>query len=188
MDFKYRPRLKGTIVVYSCRKSSSIGVLSEPQCPPTDFSSESQGFHSQNFCAIFAERNAKFGFSLRISFARINSNLRNHSQKSFRAQSPVPQLEFCAIPQTLIQIQINSFRLFLVVPVELSFFYGNKRNTPSPSSSILVFQKLLSQFSFMKCIFPRLKLRQNVKALVSGKAKTTSAFVDNNIFSNESSS
>ena len=49
-------------------------------------------------------------FSLRISFARKNNNLCNHSQKSFRAKlpysafaklkfCPIPQLEFCAIPQ-----------------------------------------------------------------------------------------
>ena len=44
----------------------------------------------------------KIFLSLRISFARKNNNLRNHSQKSFRAKLPYSafaQLEFCAIPQ-----------------------------------------------------------------------------------------
>ena len=41
-------------------------------------------------------------FSLRISFARKNNNLCNHSQKSFRAKLPYSafaKLKFCAIPQ-----------------------------------------------------------------------------------------
>ena len=52
----------------------------------------------RNFCGT----KRKIFLSLRISFARKNSNLRNHSQKSFRAKLPYSafsQLEFCAIPQ-----------------------------------------------------------------------------------------
>ena len=52
----------------------------------------------RNFCG----KKRKIFLSLRISFARKNSNLRNHSQKSFRAKLPYSaysQLKFCAIPQ-----------------------------------------------------------------------------------------
>ena len=60
----------------------------------------------RNFCGT----KRKIFLSLRISFARKNNNLRNHSQESFRAKLPfsafeklkfcaIPQLEFCAIPQ-----------------------------------------------------------------------------------------
>ena len=60
----------------------------------------------RNFCGT----KRKIFLSLRISFARKKNNLRNHSQKSFRAKLPysayaklkfcaIPQLEFCAIPQ-----------------------------------------------------------------------------------------
>ena len=61
----------------------------------------------RNFCGT----KRKIFVSLRISFARKkNNNLRNHSQKSFRAKLPysafaklkfcaIPQLEFCAIQQ-----------------------------------------------------------------------------------------
>ena len=60
----------------------------------------------RNFCGT----KRKIFLSLRISFARKNNNLHNHSQKSFRAKLPysafaklkfgaIPQLEFCAIPQ-----------------------------------------------------------------------------------------
>ena len=65
-----------------------------------------QGFNSQNFCGT----KRKIFLSLRISFARKNNNLRNHSQKSFRAKLPyyafakvkfcaILQLDFCAISQ-----------------------------------------------------------------------------------------
>ena len=52
----------------------------------------------RNFCGT----KRKIFFSLRISFARKNNNLRNHSQKSFRAKLPYTafaKLKFCAIPQ-----------------------------------------------------------------------------------------
>ena len=60
----------------------------------------------RNFCGT----KRKIFLSLRISSARKNNNLRNHSQKSFRAKLPnfafaklkfcaIRQLEFCAIPQ-----------------------------------------------------------------------------------------
>ena len=60
----------------------------------------------RNFCGT----KRKIFLSLRISFARKNNNLRNHSQKSFRAKLPysafaklkfcaIPLQEFCAIPQ-----------------------------------------------------------------------------------------
>ena len=60
----------------------------------------------RNFCGT----KRKIFLSLRFSFARKNSKLRNHSQKSFRAKLPysafaklkfcaIPQLQFCAIPQ-----------------------------------------------------------------------------------------
>ena len=66
-----------------------------------------QGFHSQNFCAIFAKRNAKFSFFAHQFCAKKNNNLRNHSQKSFRAlfhfcETQVLRnsaTQFCAIPQ-----------------------------------------------------------------------------------------
>ena len=51
-----------------------------------------------NFCGT----KRKMFLSLRISFARKNNNLRNHSQKSFRAKLPYSafvKLKFCAIPQ-----------------------------------------------------------------------------------------
>ena len=51
----------------------------------------------RNFCGT----KRKIFFSFRISFARKNSNLRNHSQKLFHAKLPYSaflQLEFCAIP------------------------------------------------------------------------------------------
>ena len=64
----------------------------------------------KNFCAIFAERNAKFFFLCVSVLSEKNNNLRNNSQKSFRAKlrysafaklkfCTIPQLEFCAIPQ-----------------------------------------------------------------------------------------
>ena len=60
--------------------------------------------------AQFLRNETQNFFSLRISFAQKNNNLRNHSQKSFRAKllysafaklkfCAIPQLEFCAIPQ-----------------------------------------------------------------------------------------
>ena len=53
----------------------------------------------RNFCRT----KRKIFLSLRISFARKkNKNLRNHSQKSFRAKLPYSafaKLKFCAIPQ-----------------------------------------------------------------------------------------
>ena len=60
--------------------------------------------------AQFLRNETQNFLSLRISFARKNNNLRNHSQKSFRAKLPftffaklkfcaILQLEFCAIPQ-----------------------------------------------------------------------------------------
>ena len=52
----------------------------------------------RNFCGT----KRKTFISLRISFARKNNNLRNHSQKSFRAKLPLSafaKLKFCAIPQ-----------------------------------------------------------------------------------------
>ena len=52
----------------------------------------------RNFCGT----KRKIFLSLRFSFARKNSNLRNHSQKAFRAKLPYSafsQLEFCEIPQ-----------------------------------------------------------------------------------------
>ena len=52
----------------------------------------------RNFCGT----NRKIFLSLRISFARKNNNLRNHSQKSFRAKLPYSafaKLKFCTIPQ-----------------------------------------------------------------------------------------
>ena len=59
---------------------------------------------------IFAERNAKLFFLCTSVLREKNNNLRNHSQKSFRAKLPftvlaklkfcaILQLEFCAIPQ-----------------------------------------------------------------------------------------
>ena len=52
----------------------------------------------RNFCGT----KRKIFLSLRISSARKNNNLRNHSQKSFRAKLPYSafaKLRFCAIPQ-----------------------------------------------------------------------------------------
>ena len=60
----------------------------------------------RNFCGT----KRKIFLSLRINFPRKKNNLRNHSQKSFRAKLPysafaklkfcaIPQLEFCEIPQ-----------------------------------------------------------------------------------------
>ena len=52
----------------------------------------------RNFCGT----KRKIFLSLRIIFARKNNNLRNHSQKSFRAKFPYSafaKLKFCAIPQ-----------------------------------------------------------------------------------------
>ena len=60
----------------------------------------------RNFCGT----KSKIFLSFRISFAHKNNNLRNHSQKSFRAKfsysafaklkfCTILQLEFCAIPQ-----------------------------------------------------------------------------------------
>jgi len=52
----------------------------------------------RNFCGT----KRKIFLSLRISFARKNNNLRNHSQKPFRAKLPYSafaKLKFCAIPQ-----------------------------------------------------------------------------------------
>ena len=52
----------------------------------------------RNFCGT----KRKIFLSLRISFARKNNNMRNHSQKSFRAKLPYSafaKLKFCAIPQ-----------------------------------------------------------------------------------------
>ena len=68
------------------------------------------GFPFAKLLRIFCGTKRKIFLSLRISFARKNNNLRNHSQKSFRAKLPfsafaklkfcaIPQLEFCAIPQ-----------------------------------------------------------------------------------------
>ena len=51
----------------------------------------------RNFCGT----KCKIFLSLRISFGRKNNNLRNHSQKSFRAKLPYSafaELKFCAIP------------------------------------------------------------------------------------------
>ena len=50
----------------------------------------------------FCGTKRKIFLSLRISFARNNNNLRNHSQKSFSAKLPYSafaKLKFCAIPQ-----------------------------------------------------------------------------------------
>ena len=52
----------------------------------------------RNFCGT----KRKIFLSLRISFARKNNNLRNHSQKSFCAKLPYSaftKLKFCAISQ-----------------------------------------------------------------------------------------
>ena len=64
----------------------------------------------RNFCGT----KRKIFLSLRISFARKNNNLRNHSQKSFRAKLPYfvfEKLKFCAILQlefcTILQFRKN---------------------------------------------------------------------------------
>ena len=58
-----------------------------------------QGFHSQNFCAIFAKQNAKFFFRC-ASVLREKTVICAIIRKSHFAQNcPIPQLEFCAIPQ-----------------------------------------------------------------------------------------
>ena len=55
-----------------------------------------------SICKTFGERNAKFFFCCASVLREKNSNLRNHSQKSFHAKlsySAFSHLEFCAIPQ-----------------------------------------------------------------------------------------
>ena len=71
----------------------------------------SLGFPFAKLLRNFCGRKRKFFLSLRISFARKSSNLRNHSQKSFRAKLPYIflQLEFCAI----LQFRYNHMCVFL---------------------------------------------------------------------------
>ena len=60
------------------------------------------GFPFEKLLRIFCGTKRKIFLSLRISFARKNNNLRNHSQKSFRAKLPFStfvKLKFWAIPQ-----------------------------------------------------------------------------------------
>ena len=84
---------------------------------------------------MFAERNAKFFLSLRISFARKNNNLRNHSQNSFCAKLPYSafaKLKFCAIPQFrknqtvddgMCSIELISGKIFVLECFPIGHFY-----------------------------------------------------------------
>ena len=63
---------------------------------------EEVGFPFAKLLRNFCGTNRKIFLSLRISFARKNNNLRNHSQKSFRAKlsfTVFAKLKFCAILQ-----------------------------------------------------------------------------------------
>ena len=60
------------------------------------------GFPFAKLLRKFCGTKRKIFLSLRISFPRKKNNLRNHSQKSFRAKLPYSafaKLKFCAIPQ-----------------------------------------------------------------------------------------
>ena len=67
-----------------------------------EFTLSSLGFPFAKLLRNFCGTKHNIFLSLRVSFARKNNNLRNHSQKSFRAKLPYSafaKLKFCAIPQ-----------------------------------------------------------------------------------------
>ena len=67
-----------------------------------ELSSFGLGFPFAKLLRNFCGTKRKIFLSLRISFARKNNNLRNHSQKSFRAKLPYSAFakrKICAIPQ-----------------------------------------------------------------------------------------